>query len=62
MTAPGLAECDRNGWPCYLTSTSPRNHPFYNRIGYEVIAEFQPPAGAPMVYPMWREPRLSVSM
>ncbi len=57
MAAPGIAECDRNAWPCYLTSTNSRNHPFYNRLGYELIAEFQPPAGAPMVYPMWREPR-----
>ena len=57
VTAPRLAECDRNGWPCYLTSTNPRNHPFYDRIGYELISEFQPPAGAPVVYPMWRVPR-----
>lgn len=57
VTAPGLAECDRNGWPCYLTSTNSRNHPFYNRIGYELLGDFQPPAGAPMVYPMWRTPR-----
>jgi GNAT superfamily N-acetyltransferase len=56
VTAPGLAECDRNGWPAYLNSTSTRNHPFYRRIGFERITKVEPGAGAPPIYPMWREP------
>jgi GNAT superfamily N-acetyltransferase len=57
VTAPGLAECDRNGWPAFLNSTTPRNHPFYERLGFAPLATVQPGAGAPTIHPMWREPR-----
>ena len=55
--APGLEECDRNGWPAFLNSTTPRNHPFYGRLGFRRIGEVDPGAGAPTIHPMWREPR-----
>ena len=56
VTAPGLAECDRNGWPAFLNSTTPRNQPFYERLGFARLGDVDPGAGAPTMHPMWREP------
>jgi GNAT superfamily N-acetyltransferase len=55
--ASGLEQCDRNAWPAFLNSTTPRNHPFYERLGFSSIGEVDPGAGAPPIHPMWREPR-----
>jgi len=44
---------DVDGWPCYLESSSPRNIPLYERLGFEVIHEIALPNG-PKMWGMWR--------
>lgn len=48
-----LEQCDRDGMPAYLESSSPRNIPLYQRHGFEIIGTIQ--AGtSPTVVPMLR--------
>ncbi len=51
-----LGPCDADGLHAYLESSNPMNVPFYERHGFEVIAEIQ--AGdSPTIRPMLRPPR-----
>ena len=51
-----LEQCDRDGMPAYLESSSPRNIPLYQRHGFEIIGTIQ--AGtSPTVVPMLRRRR-----
>jgi GNAT superfamily N-acetyltransferase len=52
--APTLATIDRDGVPCGLTSSNPRNIPFYERHGFRVVAEVGSPDGAVTLRPMER--------
>ncbi|MBK9180135.1 MAG: GNAT family N-acetyltransferase [Acidimicrobiales bacterium] len=52
-----LDVCDAEGLPAYLESSSARNVPFYERLGFAVTAEVPLPHGGPVIRPMWREPR-----
>jgi GNAT superfamily N-acetyltransferase len=54
--APTLAAIDRDGLPCGLTSTNPRNVPFYERHGFQVTAEVPSPDGRVTLRPMERPP------
>ena len=54
VVAPLLAVCDSEGLPCGLTSTNPRNVPFYERFGFRVAAEVPTPDGAAVLQPMQR--------
>jgi len=51
-----LAEIDEQGLHAYLESSNPRNVPFYQRYGFEIIREIQV-GGSPPVIPMLRTPR-----
>jgi ribosomal protein S18 acetylase RimI-like enzyme len=51
-----LAICDEQGLPAHLESSNRRNLPFYQRLGFEVIAEVAVEEGGPMLWPMRREP------
>jgi GNAT superfamily N-acetyltransferase len=53
-----LDRCDREGVPAYLESSNPRNIPLYARHGFEVRDPVPLPPGAPVLTPMWREPRV----
>ena len=55
VMAPMLAQCDRQGLPCYLESTTARSRTLYERLGFELIAEIAPPGG-PELALMWRQP------
>jgi GNAT superfamily N-acetyltransferase len=52
--APTLAAIDRDGLPCGLTSSNPRNVPFYERHGFRVVAEVTTPDGRVTLRPMER--------
>lgn len=52
--APTLAAIDRDGLPCGLTSSNPRNLPFYERHGFRVVAEVPSPDGEVTLRPMER--------
>jgi len=51
-----LARIDAEGATAYLESSNPRNVPFYERHGFEVIGRIQSGA-SPAVTPMLRRPR-----
>jgi len=53
---PVLDDCDRDGLPAYLESSSPDNVPYYARFGFEVTGEITR-AGSPPLTPMWRDAR-----
>jgi GNAT superfamily N-acetyltransferase len=55
LMAPVLEDCDRDGIPAYLESSTERNVDFYARFGFRVTSELDLPRG-PRVWPMWREP------
>jgi GNAT superfamily N-acetyltransferase len=55
--APVLARCDAERVHAALDATSERVVPFYERLGFVVLAEVALPNGGPVVRPMWREPR-----
>ncbi len=57
--APQLADADRDGIPCALTSTNGRNVSFYQRLGFDVAAEVSTPGGEAVLRPMQRRPRSS---
>lgn len=50
-----LARCDQEQSLAYLEASKPQNIPFYERYGFEVIAEIQI-GSAPPVTPMLRRP------
>jgi ribosomal protein S18 acetylase RimI-like enzyme len=51
-----LAKLDAVGAVAYLESSNPRNIPFYQRHGFEVLREIQV-GGSPPVFPMLRAAR-----
>lgn len=57
LLEPVLERCDREGTAAYLESSKDRNVPYYRRFGFEVTTELRVSAGAPPIWPMWRDPR-----
>ncbi len=49
-----LEAADREGVAAYLESSNPRNLPFYQRLGFEVVNEVRLPFSGPPVYLLWR--------
>jgi GNAT superfamily N-acetyltransferase len=56
LLEPGLARADAEGMPSYLENSNPRNVPFYERHGFDVVAEHWLPNGPVLTY-MWRPAR-----
>lgn len=54
LMAPVLQECDNARLPAYLEATSERSIPFYERHGFEVVAEVRS-RHSPALWPMVRE-------
>lgn len=52
------AVCDRDGTLAYLESSNPRNIPFYQRHGYELLGTIQV-GTCPPISPMLRKPRMT---
>lgn len=57
VLTPMLERCDAEGMPAYLENSKPKNEPFYARHGFVARDPLPLPEGAPLVIPMWREPR-----
>jgi ribosomal protein S18 acetylase RimI-like enzyme len=51
-----LAQCDRDGRAAYLESANPRNVPFYQRHGFELLGTIQA-GSSPPLFPMLRKPQ-----
>jgi ribosomal protein S18 acetylase RimI-like enzyme len=56
LMASALARCDADRLPAYLESSNPRNIPFYQRHGFEVMGKIQV-GSSPTIVPMFRRPR-----
>ena len=56
LMAHALARCDADGLPAYLESSNPRNIPFYERQGFDVLGKIQV-GSSPTIVPMLRKPR-----
>jgi GNAT superfamily N-acetyltransferase len=56
LMAPVLQAADGDGMPCYLETPFPQTLPFYRQLGYEVVGEPRPFAGAPQLWALKREP------
>ena len=56
LMAPVLRVADGDRVPCYLETPFPQTIPFYRKLGYEVVGEPRPFAGAPQLWAMKREP------
>ncbi len=57
LMASVLAECDAQGIPAYLESSSERNRGLYERNGFDLSGTFPMPVGGPPIGEMWREAR-----
>jgi GNAT superfamily N-acetyltransferase len=55
LMRPLLERFDREGVPAFLESSTPRNHSFYMRHGFELTGEFDLPNGGPPLWTFWRE-------
>lgn len=56
LLAPVLDRCDHDGLPAYLESSSPRNVPFYLRLGFEITGELHVGDDPVVLTTMWRRP------
>ncbi|WP_225655814.1 GNAT family N-acetyltransferase [Streptomyces pseudogriseolus] len=56
-----LDRCDREGRAAYLEASSERSAVLYRRLGFEHIGEPLRLPDGPLMYPMWREPRIADS-
>jgi GNAT superfamily N-acetyltransferase len=56
LMAHALDRVDRDHAPAYLESSNPRNIPFYQRHGFEILGEIQV-GSSPTLVPMLRPPR-----
>ncbi|TQV72342.1 GNAT family N-acetyltransferase [Aliikangiella marina] len=52
-----LSELDQTGTGCYLETFTPRNMTFYQRLGFEVVAEFDEPFSHSKYWIMQRLPK-----
>jgi GNAT superfamily N-acetyltransferase len=55
LMRPLLERFDREGVPAFLESSTPRNHSFYMRHGFELTGQFNLPDGGPPLWTFWRE-------
>lgn len=56
VLAPGLARSDADGLPAWLESSNPRNHAFYEKMGFVAAGGLALPRGARATF-FRREPR-----
>ena len=55
LIAPVLARADEAGVPCYLETQTERNVAFYQRRGFEVVSDGEPPGQGIRIWTMLRE-------
>jgi GNAT superfamily N-acetyltransferase len=50
-------KCDHEGCGAYLENTLKANIPYYQHRGFILTEEVDLGGGAPLVWPMWRDPQ-----
>ncbi|GCD48210.1 GNAT family N-acetyltransferase [Streptomyces paromomycinus] len=53
---PGLEAAEQAGVPAFLETSDERNVRFYERLGFEVTADYPLPGGGPRTWAMTRKP------
>lgn len=61
LVTPVLSEADQLGRHSYLTTFSPRNIPFYERLGYRIAGEFPEPVTQSCFWVLTRSPDQTVT-
>ena len=56
-----LDRCDKENMPAYLENSNERNLPFYEKHGFRVLKQVRPASNGPVLWLMWREPKLAAS-
>ncbi|MEV5593260.1 GNAT family N-acetyltransferase [Streptomyces sp. NPDC052496] len=56
VVRPGLEAADAAGLPAFLETSDIRNVRFYERLGFQVTAEYPLPDGGPRTWAMTRKP------
>ncbi|WP_415280969.1 GNAT family N-acetyltransferase [Candidatus Nitrososphaera sp. FF02] len=51
-----IGRCDRENKVAYLESSNPKNVPFYQKHGFELLGKIQA-GSSPVIFPMLRKPR-----
>jgi len=49
---------DAAGRAAFLETATPRNLALYQRHGFEIIADYKPAPGGPLIWAMWRDPKI----
>lgn len=52
-----LDVCDTQRLPAYLETQKPQNVPYYEKFGFRVTGEMDPPLDAPHMWLLWRDPQ-----
>jgi GNAT superfamily N-acetyltransferase len=50
LVTHGLALARADGCPAFLETSTPRNIPFYQSLGFQIVDEQQAPGGGPMIW------------
>ena len=58
LIASRTARLDADRRAAFLETATPRNVTLYNRHGFEITGEYRPAPDAPLVWAMWRAPRV----
>lgn len=57
LMQPVLKRCDHEGCGAYLENSNEVNTAYYGRRGFKVVDEIDMGQGAPLLWPMWRDPQ-----
>lgn len=57
LLQPVLAKADATGTPCYTETEQPKNVPFYQRHGFEVVVDTVEPTSGLRLWTFRRDPR-----
>lgn len=57
LLAAHAERMDATGRAGFLETATPRNLPLYQRHGFEIIADYRPAPGGPLIWAMWRQPK-----
>ncbi|MFB4319734.1 GNAT family N-acetyltransferase [Actinomadura sp. 21ATH] len=52
IVRPGIEAAERDGVPAFLETSTDRNVRFYQRLGFEVVSEYDLPDGGPRTWSM----------
>lgn len=58
LVRAGLERADADGLPCYLETVNPKNVPFYQKLGFDVIVDTVDPTSDLRLWTFLRQPKI----